>query len=139
MSLTYTDKLGDFCLDVFGSSSIFAYSKKWIKEYVIKFSVKNKIKCADAFRMLTVAYGEATLDSLARHSGSPRPNEARQVRSNVKVLLTVFFDCRGVVHHEFLRQGRTVNKEYYLQVMRNLREAIRQKRPDLWKNKNWLL
>ncbi|UYV75977.1 hypothetical protein LAZ67_13002008 [Cordylochernes scorpioides] len=69
----------------------------------------------------------------------PRPKKARQVRSNVKVLLTVFFDCRGVVHHEFLPQGRTVNKEYYLQVMRNLREAIRQKRPGLWKNKNWLL
>ncbi|UYV81250.1 hypothetical protein LAZ67_20000473 [Cordylochernes scorpioides] len=69
----------------------------------------------------------------------PRPKKARQVRSNVKVLLTVFFDCRGVVHHEFLPQGRTVNKEYYLQVMRNLRKAIRQKRPDLWKNKNWLL
>ncbi|UYV75779.1 hypothetical protein LAZ67_13001318 [Cordylochernes scorpioides] len=69
----------------------------------------------------------------------PRPKKARQVRSDVKVLLTVFFDCRGVVHHEFLPQGRTVNKEYYLQVMRNLREAIRQKRPDLWKNKNWLL
>ncbi|UYV76679.1 hypothetical protein LAZ67_14001721, partial [Cordylochernes scorpioides] len=69
----------------------------------------------------------------------PRPKKARQVRSNVKVLLTVFFDCRGVVHHEFLPQGRTVNKEYYLQAMRNLREAIRQKRPDLWKNKNWLL
>ncbi|UYV74174.1 hypothetical protein LAZ67_11002320, partial [Cordylochernes scorpioides] len=69
----------------------------------------------------------------------PRPKKARQVRSNVKVLLTVFYDCRGVVHHEFLPQSRTVNKEYYLQVMRNLREAIRQKRPDLWKNKNWLL
>ncbi|UYV70805.1 hypothetical protein LAZ67_8000693, partial [Cordylochernes scorpioides] len=69
----------------------------------------------------------------------PRPKKARQVRSNVKVLLTVFFDCRGVVHHEFLPQGRRVNKEYYLQVMCNLREAIRQKRPDLWKNKNWLL
>ncbi|UYV60468.1 PHKG1 [Cordylochernes scorpioides] len=69
----------------------------------------------------------------------PRSKKARQVRSNVKVLLTVFFDCRGVVHHEFLPQGRTVNKEYYLQVMRNLREAIRQKCPDLWKNKNWLL
>ncbi|UYV77389.1 hypothetical protein LAZ67_15000823 [Cordylochernes scorpioides] len=69
----------------------------------------------------------------------PRPKKARQVRSNVKVLLTVFFDCRGVVHHEFLPQCRTVNKEYYLQVMRNLREVIRQKRPDWWKNKNWLL
>ena len=89
--------------------------------------------------MLTVAYSEATLDFLARHSGSPRPRKARQVRSNVKVLLTVFFDCRGVVHHEFSPQGRTVNKEYYLQAMRNLHEGIRQKRPDLWKNKNWLL
>ncbi|XP_011860288.1 PREDICTED: putative uncharacterized protein FLJ37770 [Vollenhovia emeryi] len=69
----------------------------------------------------------------------PRPKKARQVRSNVKVLLTVFFDCRDVVHHEFLPQGRTVNKEYYLQLIRNLREAIRQKRPDLGKNKNWLL
>ncbi|UYV83400.1 hypothetical protein LAZ67_23000892 [Cordylochernes scorpioides] len=69
----------------------------------------------------------------------PRPKKARQVRSNVKDLLTVFFDCRGVVHHEFLPQGGTANKAYYLQVMRNLPEAIRQKRPDLWKNKNWLL
>ncbi|UYV79906.1 hypothetical protein LAZ67_18001018 [Cordylochernes scorpioides] len=48
-------------------------------------------------------------------------------------------DEAGVVHHEFLPHGRTVNKEYYLQVMRNLREVIRQKRLDLWKNKKWLL
>ncbi|UYV65408.1 hypothetical protein LAZ67_3004279 [Cordylochernes scorpioides] len=53
----------------------------------------------------------------------PRPEKARQVRSNVKVLLKVFFDCRGVEHHEFLPQGRTVNKEYYLQVMRNFPET----------------
>ena len=66
----------------------------------------------------------------------PTPKKARQVRSNVKVLLTVLLDCRGVVHHEFLTQGRTVNREYYLQVMRKLREAIRQKHSDLWKNKN---
>ncbi|UYV77151.1 hypothetical protein LAZ67_14003451 [Cordylochernes scorpioides] len=216
--------------------------KKMDQRTCIKFCVKNEIKCADAFRMLTVAYEEATLDRsnvyrwykifpegredvndeerAGRPSTSttdekinevqkmilanrritvrevaedlnisigschsifindlgmrrvaakfrvitgdeewvydydvetkaqssqwklphePRPKKARQVRSNVKVLLTVFFDCRGVVHHEFLPQGRTVNKEYYLQVMRNLREAIRHKRPDLWKNKNWLL
>ena len=48
----------------------------------------------------------------------PRKKKARQIRSNVKVLLTVFFDCNGVVHHEFLLQGHTVNKEYYLEVMR---------------------
>ena len=53
-----------------------------------------------------------------------RPKKIRQVRSNVKVLLTVFFDFNGVVHHEFLPYGRTINKEYYLEVMRCLREAI---------------
>lgn len=74
-----------------------------------------------------------------KHSTSPRAKKARQVRSNVKVLLTVFFDFNGIVHQEFLPQGRTVNKEYYLEVMRRLREAIRKKRPDLWKNNSWLL
>ncbi|UYV72816.1 hypothetical protein LAZ67_10000875 [Cordylochernes scorpioides] len=54
----------------------------------------------------------------------PRPKKARQVRSNVKVLLTVFFDCRGVVHHEFLPQGRTVNKEYYLEAEVVIEESL---------------
>ena len=28
-----------------------------------------------------------------------------------QVLLTVFLDCNGMVHNEFLPQGRTVNKD----------------------------
>ena len=58
---------------------------------------------------------------------------------NVKVLLTVVFDCNGVVHHELLPQDRTVNKEFYLEIMRRLREAIRQKRTELWKTQSWIL
>ena len=68
-----------------------------------------------------------------------RPKKAGQVRSNVKVLLTVFLDWNGVVHHEFLPQGRTVKKEYNLEVMSWLREAIRLKRKELWKNQTWIL
>jgi len=34
----------------------------------------------------------------------------------------IFLDFEGVVHHEFLPQGRTVNKEYYLEVMQRLCE-----------------
>ena len=52
-----------------------------------------------------------------------RLKKAHQVRSNVKVLRTVVFDCNGRVHHEFLPQGRTINKEYYFEVMRRWREA----------------
>lgn len=59
----------------------------------------------------------------------------RQVRSNVKVWLTVFFDCNGVIHHEFLSQGRTVFKNYYVEVIRRLCEKIRWKCTELWKKK----
>lgn len=71
--------------------------------------------------------------------GSPRPKKARQVRSSVKVMLTVFFDANGVIHHEFLPQGETVNRFYYLGVLRRLRENIRRKRPELWRSKSWVL
>ena len=33
-------------------------------------------------------------------------------RSNAKVSFTVFFDCNGMVQHEFLPQLRAVNKAY---------------------------
>ncbi|KAJ8704018.1 hypothetical protein PYW07_013312 [Mythimna separata] len=69
----------------------------------------------------------------------PKPKKTRQSRSKVKVMLTVFFDYRGVVHSEFLPEGLTVNKEYYLSVMRRLREQIRRKRPDLWKENSCIL
>ena len=59
------------------------------------------------------------------------PKKSRQVRSHVKVMLRVFFDSEGVVHYEFLPQGRTVIKEYYLEVMQRLREAVRKKKKDL--------
>ena len=36
-------------------------------------------------------------------------------------------------------QSCTVNKEYYLEVMRRLCKAIRQKRTELWKNQSWIL
>jgi hypothetical protein len=39
-------------------------------------------------------------------------------------MLTVLFYSEGVVHHEFLPQGKTVTKEYYLEVMERLLEAM---------------
>jgi len=74
-----------------------------------------------------------------KHPSSPRPKKARQVRSNVKVLLTVFLDSREVVHHEYTAQGQTITKEYYKGVLCRLRNAVRHKRPDLWTAKTWKL
>ena len=80
------------------------------------------------FEMLTVVFGQSDddpdlLKKVANHGCTamtlkPKPEKSHQVRSNVKVLLTVFFDCNSVVHHEFLPHGRIVNKEYYFEIMR---------------------
>jgi hypothetical protein len=72
-----------------------------------------------------------------KHSLSPRPKKAKQVQSKVKVLVTVFFDYRGIVHHSYAPEGQTVNKEYYLEVIRRLRDAVWCKRPDLWASRTW--
>jgi hypothetical protein len=41
------------------------------------------------------------------------------------VLLTVFFVYRGIVHDIYAQEGQTINKEYYLEVIRNLHDAVR--------------
>jgi len=74
-----------------------------------------------------------------KHSSSPGPKKTRQVRSKVKVLLTVFLDSRGVVHHKYAPQGQNVTKEYYEGVLCRLRNAVRCKRPDLWAAETWQL
>jgi hypothetical protein len=70
---------------------------------------------------------------------SPRPKKARQVRSNVKSMLIVFFDIQGIVHKESVPPGQTVNGTFYCEVLKRLREGIRRKLPDKWKNNNWFL
>jgi hypothetical protein len=32
--------------------------------------------------------------------------------------VAVFFDCKGIIRHEFLLHGQMVNKEYYLKVIK---------------------
>ena len=77
--------------------------------------------------------------SQRKRTSSPRPQKARQSCSSMKSMLIIFFDIRSIIHREFLHQGQTVNKEFYCDVLRRLRENIRRKRPDLWRAQNWIL
>ena len=64
---------------------------------------------------------------------------ARQSRSHVKSILIIFFDCEGVVHYEFAPTDQTINKEYYVEVLKRLCDAVRRKRPCFWSSGDWLL
>ena len=52
---------------------------------------------------------------------------------------TCFFDSCDIVHLEYAPEDQAINKKYYLQVLRRLREAMRRKRPDMWTAKNFQL
>lgn len=69
---------------------------------------------------------------------SPAPKKARMSKSLVKVMLIAFFDMEGLLHIEFVPRGCAVNAIFYVEVLKRLRESIRRKRPEKWRN-GWLL
>ena len=72
-----------------------------------------------------------------KHAGSPRPKKARQSKSTHKLLMISFFDCTGMIYMHWVPTGLTVNKEYYVKVLREFSKRFRWKRPALFKSGQW--
>jgi transposase len=53
--------------------------------------------------------------------------------------LTVFFDHKSVVHHEYALQGQTITKDYYIEVLCRRWDVVRRERQQLWANGDWHL
>ena len=63
-----------------------------------------------------------------RHKRSPSPRKFKVFASARKVLLTIFWDMKGVVHMEFLKQGHTINSEKYISTLKTLKARLRRVR-----------
>ena len=48
-----------------------------------------------------------------------------------------FFDSTGMIHMHWVPTGQKVNKEYYVEVLREFRKRFRRKRPALFKSALW--
>jgi len=88
--------------------------------------LKNTVTCDESW---VYGYDPETKQQSSQWKGptSPRPKKGRQVRSKTKVMLLAFFDSEGNVHHEYASDGKTINEEFYVEVLRRLRESFRQK------------
>jgi hypothetical protein len=53
-------------------------------------------------------------------------------------MLTVFFNVKWVVRHEFVPPNTMVNSDFYCEVLRHLKENVRRKKTKIWRNHKWL-
>ena len=77
------------------------------------------------------------LSSQWKHAGSPRSKKARQSKSTHKLLMIPFFDSTGRIYMHWVPTGQTVNKEYYVEILREFRKRFGRKRPALFKSVQW--
>ncbi|UYV82453.1 hypothetical protein LAZ67_21002238 [Cordylochernes scorpioides] len=73
------------------------------------------------------------------HSNGTHQKKVRLDKSEGKVMLVVSFDYQGLVYYEFIKEGITINKQAYKEILVRLRDAIIRKRNQLFKSKQWKL
>ena len=72
-----------------------------------------------------------------KHAGSPRPEKARHSKSTNNILMMPFFESTGIIYMHWVPTGQTVNKEYYVEVLREFRKRFRRNSPALSKSGQW--
>ena len=72
--------------------------------------------------------------SQRKHADSPRPKKARQSKSTHRLLIIPFFDSTGMIYMLWVPTEQIVNKEYFVEVLREFRKRFRRKRPSLFKS-----
>jgi hypothetical protein len=63
-----------------------------------------------------------------RHSGAPRPKNFRVQKSSGKVLASIFLDQDGILLMDYLPNGQTINAQYYLSLLVQLKDILKEKR-----------
>ena len=99
--------------------AIFTMCESIKQRISIKFCFKIGKTATETYQLLQQAYGE---DAMGRTQVFGWFCRFKECRSKKKVMLLAFFDSEGIVHHKYAPDGQTINKEFYLEVLRRLRE-----------------
>ena len=63
-----------------------------------------------------------------KHATSPKTKKFKPSRSTKKVMATIFWDSKRVIHIDHLPRGTTMNGEYYANLLKQMRHSIQEKR-----------
>jgi len=71
-------------------------------------------------------------------AGQPASTVARRTLTNKKVLLCIWWDCRGIIYKEYLKCGETIDSDAYSRMLVQVADAIKQKRQNELRRKTVL-
>ena len=114
------------------------------ERYAIKFCFKLwKKKCHRNVWNASDCFSTKSQSSQWKNAGSPRPKKARQSESTHKLLMIPFFffffflQHWHIIYMHWIPTGQTLNKEYYVEILRKFRKRFCQKMPALFKSGQW--
>ncbi|XP_054004805.1 histone-lysine N-methyltransferase SETMAR-like [Hylaeus anthracinus] len=56
-----------------------------------------------------------------------------------KILLSVWWDCQGIIHHELLKSNLTITADRYVQQLQRVQKKLNEKRPAFVNRRNVIL
>nr|KAF6374223.1 hypothetical protein mPipKuh1_009456 [Pipistrellus kuhlii] len=91
-------------------------------------------------RLITGDEKWVVYNNIKRKRSWSRPGELTQTTSKAdihqkKVLLSVWWDYKGIVYFEFLPPNRPINSDVYIEQLTKLNNAVEEKRPELTNRK----
>ncbi len=93
--------------------------------------------------MIRTAYGDDTLSRTTVHTcgfnGLKKVETRQKMKSRVKTMLNAFLDSKGLIHHEYVPFGQTVNGTFYSSVLKRLVASIHCMRPEYCEPGSWCL
>ena len=72
-----------------------------------------------------------------KDAGSPRPKRPDRANPPTNFWWSLFFHSTGMIYIHWVPTGQTVNKEYYVEVLKESRKRFRRKRQALFKSGQW--
>jgi hypothetical protein len=64
----------------------------------------------------------------------PTTQKSRMSKSHMNTALITLFHIEGIIHCEFIPQGQTITQAYYVEILKQLREAVPRKKPEILPN-----
>ena len=111
------------------------------ERYAIKFCFKLGKTATETYGMLQTAYGPSCMNRSSVFQWHKRFKEGREsVRDNERCGRSREVrtsEMIGQINIHWVPTGITVNKEYYIEVLREFRKRFRRKRPELFESGQW--